>query len=428
MKLWSTWIRRSYAPYFLPAALGILFFIRYSEPNQDFRFEWQWASVGAGEWLIFGGALIAGTSAWEAWLTRRRLAGFAPGQSKPSMGLIAVWTGTATWWLALHALILAGYLAAATLSGAIGRLELVGAAVPFVAIAGYCALGAILGWFIKSPATAPAVSVALLYLVVVGIPGAGDALDARGVLWFGAASSLVGWRMSLGNVALQAAAFAGLVLVILAVTGSTVLRRALVAVGVTGSLAASLMAMSPERSHWERDEAGLTCANPIAGVTVCGTSVIASRLPAVAEQLAPVLAEIRALGVVPPKSYRIIGTEGGTKPQAGEGLIPLDRLRGTAPIDRATLIRAVTLPFSCGMASRDTGMAVMEFRTAVYGWTLQELGEDDPGRYPPQLVDDIRATSRQAQLKWFLAAYNKSWNCAESGFHYPAGVAPTAGN
>lgn len=73
-------------------------------------------------------------------------------------------------------------------------------------------------------------------------------------------------------------------------------------------------------------------------------------------------------------------------------------------------------------------MAVMDFRTAVYGWTLRELGEDDPGRYPPYIVDDIRAASRPAQLEWFVTAYKKSWSCAESGFPYPAGAAaPTEG-
>lgn len=428
MKLWWTWIRRSYSPFFLPAAVGITFFIRYSEPNQDFRFEWQWASVSAGEWLVFGGALITGASAWEAWLTRRRLAGFTSAQRKPSLGVIAVWTGAVTWWLALHALIVGGYLTAAALSGAIGEIELIGLAVPFVAVAGFCALGVALGWWIRSPVTAPAASVALLYLVVVGIPGAGATLDARGVLWFGAATSLIGWRISLEYVALQSAAFAGLVLVVLAVTRQTVLRRALVTVGVIASLFASLVAMSPERRHWERDEADLTCTDPVAGVTVCGTSHTAPLLPAVAEQLAPVAAKVRALGVAPPTSYQVVGDGGGRGPKPGEGMVPIDRLRGNASIDRVTLISAITLPFSCGRPSEERAMAVMDFRTAVYGWTLRELGEDDPGRYPPYIVDDIRAASRRAQLEWFVTAYKKSWSCAESGFPYPAGAAaPTEG-
>ncbi|MGW2292634.1 hypothetical protein [Streptomyces phaeochromogenes] len=407
-------------------AAVILGALHYFEPAQDFRFEWQWTSVAAGDWIMFGGPVIAGVTAWEAWLTRRRLHAFTPGHPSRTMsrGIIAVWAGAATWWMAAHGLIVIGYLTAAAASDAIGDVEPTVLAVQFTAVTGYCALGALLGWWIRSPVAAPALGLSLLYLTVGDVPGLSEELDPQGVLWFGAASSLVGWHVSIAAFALQAAAFAGAIVAVCATARrSAAMRRSVVAAGIVMSVLSAILAMSPDRSRWERDTGNAVCVGPKQQITVCGVAHIQPLLADVAQQLIPLVADLRKLGATPPTKYLIVGGE-DTTANPRNGYVPLAALIGRSSIPPNILIRSATIPFGCSSAGRDPSMAVLSFRAALYGWALEELGQEDPGRYPQGLVNEIRSADRAAQAKWFPTAYRTAWMCAETGLSYPAGVTP----
>src|SRR5690606_29738209 len=93
MRLWWTWVRRSYAPFFLPVGIGIALALRLDESTYDFRYEWYWASAESGSWLFFGGAVLAGASAWEAWLTRRRNQALTTAAPNPHAGRFSVFVG-----------------------------------------------------------------------------------------------------------------------------------------------------------------------------------------------------------------------------------------------------------------------------------------------------------------------------------------------
>jgi hypothetical protein len=412
VKLWRIWASTSYAPYFLPLPVILEIVLRLSEPNQNFRHEWPWATAVAGEWLVFGGAIVVGVTAWEGWLTRRRLSVFAADQPRLHAGIFAVWAGAATWWLFLHTLILAFHLSLAAASGAVGRIPYLIVAVQYAAVLGLCALGALIGWFGKWVATA-----ALASLALAAVPLSGPGIHR--LMWFTSAGSLIGWEPVPTSYLLQVTVFVGCAVVVAGQLLRTAVGRGVAVAGLILSLTAAVPAADHDRPYWRPVRPNVTCDLQANGLTMCGIDGVHSLMPRIAGSLAPVIQRLRGLGVSPPITYVIATGETAAMPDVHDGIIAFSAVNGRSHIAPQDLVMAATVRVTCP----DTG-PVVERQMAVYGWALKEFGTDDPGRYNPDLVQQLRKLNPYSQLSWFTDAYNKAWNCDPQTPTYPDGVAP----
>ncbi|WP_328746776.1 hypothetical protein OHT57_14400 [Streptomyces sp. NBC_00285] len=382
-----------------------------SDPSPRFRFEWPWATTLAGEWLVFGGAVVAGVTAWEAWLTRRRLDAFHTGPSRGSANVFAVWAGAATWWTLLHTLFLAVHLTAAFVSHAIGPVEPLIIAVQYIAVWGFCALGALVGWYTRWVFAAPLLTLALVAVVLSGA-------EAQRIMWFTSASSLLGWRPVTSSYTLQAAVYAGVLVVVLGQLLSTALRRGLLVAGLVLSLCTAVPAAASGRSYWKPAVAADDCARQANGLTVCAGDGFEPLYARVASGLAPVVRRMRALGIEPPTTYVIAAGESVRIPDPHDGVISVDAVNGRTHVPPAALVMAATIQTGC--AHPTSGQ--VERQAVLYGWFLREFGTDAPGRYPPQPVQQLRALDTAAQRAWVQDAYTQAWACDPAAPDYPNGV------
>ncbi|MEU5099888.1 hypothetical protein [Streptomyces sp. NPDC020996] len=412
MTLWRIWTRTSYAPFFLAIAAVIELLLRLGDPSPRFRFEWPWATVLAGEWLVFGGAVIAGTVAWEAWLTRRRLDAFLTGPSRGSANVFAVWAGAATWWTMLHTLFLAVHLMAASLSDAVGPVQPLIIAVQYIAVWGFCALGALVGWYLRWVFAAPLLTLALVAVVLSGA-------EAQRIMWFTSASSLLGWQPVTSSYALQAAVYAGVLVVVLGQLLPTVLRRGLLVAGLVLSLV-TVPAAASGRSYWKPAVSAAHCARQADGLTVCAGDGFESLYPRVAASLTPVVRRMRAWGVEPPVTYVIAAGDSVRIPDRRDGVISVAAVNGRTHVPPAALVMAATIQTGC---ARPTSEQV-ERQAILYGWFLREFGTDAPGRYPPQPVQQLRSLDTATQRAWVQEAYARAWACDRTTPTYPDGVTP----
>lgn len=428
MSLWWTWVRRSYAPFFLPFGVGIALALWLSESTHEFRFEWQWASAESGTWLFFAGAIIAGTSAWEAWLTRQRGETLTAGSRSPHAGRLSVFTGAVTWWLALHVLIVAAHLVAAALSEAIGEAAVLHLLAQFSAVAGYCGLGVAVGWWIRSPLAAPVLAALILLSVPEPIPG----ISLRGLTWFGSAASLVGLRFEPLSLMLKLCFFAGLVLLGIAVPRQILAGRVLTALGCMVAIAAAVPAVMPRADLEGVPIAHHTCRS-VSEIVVCGPPELEAILGTTGHEVAPVVADLQRLGVDPPTKFRVHGRGGPVVPEPGVGWLSVSKAprHGEVEIPRHVLVEAVTVPTSCGDPSEDRWVETMVVREAVYGWVLSRWGIETSGGQPlysPDLISDLHGVSAAAQRDWFVETYTALWRCEEAGLRLPDGVShPSVG-
>jgi hypothetical protein len=386
--------------------------LRLSDPSPRFRFEWPWATALAGEWLVFGGAVIAGVTAWEAWLARRRLDAFVVSHPRRRAHVFALWAGSTTWWVLLHTLFLIVHLAAALLSHAIGPAEPLIIMVQYIAVCGFCALGALVGWYGRWVFAAPLLSLALIAVV---LSGAG----AQRIMWFTSASSLLGWQPVPSSYALQAAVYAGLLVIVVGQVLPVALRRGLLMTGMALALCAAVPA-ADGRKYWQPVVAADHCVRQADGVTVCAGDGFTSLYPNVARSLAPVVRRLQELGVDPPTTYVIAAGDSVRVPDPHDGVIPVDAVNGRTHIPSAALVMAATVQTGC---ARPTSGQV-ERQAVVYGWFLQEFGTDAPGRYPPEQVRQLRALDTTTQRSWVRNAYTRAWACDPSAPEYPDGVTP----
>lgn len=422
MKLWWTWVRRSYAPYFLPVGIGVALALRLTETTHEFRYEWQWASAESGRWLFYAGALIAGASAWEAWLTRRRNEALTTGSPNHHAGRFSVFIGAAAWWLALHLLIVGAHLSVAAWSGAIGEPALLHLLAQVAAVAGWCGLGAAVGWWIRSPLAAPT----LAALILLSVPDPIPDVTLRGLTWFGSDTSLVGLRFEPVGLVLKLCFFTGLVLLMIETPRRITTGRALAALGLTTAVAAAVPAVVLRADLEPVPVADHACTME-SEITVCGPPEIDSALPTVGRELGPIVADLRGLGVAPPTTFRVHGLGGAAAAEPGIGWLPISgapRHSGLG-IPRQALVQAATVPTSCGEPSAEKRNETMVLREAVYGWALNELGVDvphNPPLYSPDLINDLRTIPTAAQRGWFVDTYTALWHCAETGLRLPEGV------
>jgi hypothetical protein len=422
---WWTAIRRSYAPYFLPVALGIAYFARSTEPTEDYRFEWLWASVDSGRWLVLGAAVVTGATAWEAWLARRRLREFEAGLPNPAAARLAIWAGGVFWWSLLHTGVLGWHLWEAARAGAVGTLSATAVVSQYLAIAGWCALGAAVGWWARTPLAPVA-----LALVVVGVTVLNVSImdrKLRAVTWFGSVRSLVGLEFDTGWILLRLLFFAGL----LALVGTAVRFRLVDRVAVSSGLVLAVVAavLVTDARRVELIPVAVShhvCEPRRDGIQVCGVPELRSWFPTIADQLAGPVGRLRSLGVQPPASYRLYGPEAPAEVmERGVGVVRLalgDLRRGVGVTP--AVVAAATVPYACVGPGEEPSGEFVTVGAVFYGWLLRELGQDAPGTYPEPLVDQIHMSDAATRHSWLAQTYQKLWRCDMTGYAPPPG-APT---
>ena len=423
MRLWWTWVRRSYAPFFLPVGIGIALALRLDESTYDFRYEWYWASAESGSWLFFGGAVLAGASAWKAWLTRRRNQALTTAAPNPHAGRFSVFVGVVTWWLALHLLILAAHLVTAGLSGAVGEPAMLHLLTQFVAVVGWCGLGVAVGWWIRSPLAAPVLAALILISVPDPLPG----VSLRGLTWFGSAASLVGMRFEPLALGLKLGFFAGLALLVVTTPRHGFAGRVLTVFGVTIAVAAAMLAVVPRSDLKPVPIADHTCTPDLSKIVVCGPPELKPRLSDISQALEPIVDDLQNLGVDPPATFRVHGRGGAVAPEPGVGWLAIAAvpLRSDVDIPTHALVEAATVPTSCGDPDEDSWVETMVLREAVYGWVLREwevTAADGSVLYSPDLINDLHSLPPAKQREWFVEAYTTLWQCTESGLWLPEGI------
>jgi hypothetical protein len=388
--------------------MGIIYAVRAMEPSQEFRYEWQWSSVDAGRWLVFGSAVITGASAWEAWLMRRRLRDFEAGLPNPGATRWRVWVGVATWWLALQGLVLTGHLIAAGAADAVGSVSLVAVATQFAGVAGWCGLGVAIGWWVRSPLAPPVLAALVVMVTVLNPEVSGHTL--RSLTWFGSVRSLVGLEFGMSHAVLRLLFFGALTALVVtavrrrwlgpAVTALATVTALTTAVLVTSPVRPELVLAAPDRHVCVRGD----------GVTVCGVPELRGWLGAVGRELGPVRGRLRGLGVEPPTAFRLYGGEQPAEPEPGVGVIRvlLTDLREGRSLTPA-LVAAATVPSGCAAANPSEEFLLTG--AAMFGWVLREVGVDAPTAYPAGLVDEIRRLPVEVQRAWVVATYPRLWRC-----------------
>ncbi|MFI1045003.1 hypothetical protein ACH4U3_04180 [Streptomyces griseoruber] len=336
MTMWRIWTRTSYAPVFLVIPVVIEALLRMSDPTPRFRFEWPWATALAGEWLVFGGAVVTGATAWEAWITRRRMDAFVIDRSRRGAHVFAVWAGATTWWVLLHSLFLSVHLAAALFSHAVGPVEPLLIVVQYVAVCGFCALGALVGWYTRWVFAAPLLSLALIGVVLSGT-------GAQRIMWFTSASSLLGWRPVPSSYALQAGVYVGVIAVVVGQVLPVVIRRGLLAAGLALAVCAAVPASASGRAYWRPVVAADHCARQHNGLTICAGDGFQSLYLHAARSLAPVVRRLQELGIDPPTTYVIAAGESVRIPDPRDGVISVDAVNGRTRVPSAALVMAATV-------------------------------------------------------------------------------------
>ena len=421
-RLWWTSVKRSYAPYFLPLPVAILYFVQSSEPNQDWRTEWLWTSMAAGRWLLFGGAVIAGATAWEAWLTRRRAAAFEPELTDPHAGRLAVWLGAVTWWLALHLAILAFYLITAAGSQPVGRISMLTLGVQVAAVAGNCAAGTAAGWWIKSPLAAPALAVVLVAATVVDLSQYG--MHFRGLTWFGSVRSLIGLELVPALLLYRLGFFAALVLLIVVAVRHRLVGQIATAAALVLAVTFAVPAINPRQQ--ELRPAPLTahvCTDGRTGPQVCGVPELQRWYPQFVTQLTDIETAIAEDAPDTPRRFRVYGEAVPLGAERGVGQIRLRPSLIEQPDQRhAALIEAVIIPFGCLDAGTPPSQDAQLIASALLALTRTTLGLPASDDAPQQLVDGVRALPPTARMQWFSANYRRLWSCEQTGFTLPDGV------
>lgn len=421
---WWTAVRRSYTPYFLPVAIGIAYFARSSEPSQDYRFEWLWASTDAGRWLVLGAAVITGATAWEAWLTRRRLRELEAGLPNPGATRLMTWVGAVIWWSVAHTGVLVWHLWEAARADAVGTVSVIVVVSQYVAIAGWCALGTAVGWWGRTPLLPIG-----LALVVVGVTVLNVSIvdrRMRAVTWFGSVRSLVGLEFDTGWVLLRLLLFTGLVVLVVTAVRTRWVDRVAVSAGAVLALVAAVLVTNPRRTELTPVPlARHVCAQQGNGIQVCGVPELRAWFPAVADRLTGPVDRLRSMGAQPPASYRLYGPEAPAEvlePGVGVVQLGLGDLRHEAPTVTPAVVAAATLPQACVGPEREPSEEFITVGAALYGWLLRDLGHDAPGSYPASLVDHLRGLDPAVQRSWFTQSYAKLWRCEMTGYAPPPGT------
>lgn len=425
MRLWWIWFKRSRAWYFLPVVVGALFVDKAVDPNAMVLREWRWTSVEAGAYLFFGGAIIAGASAFESWLTHKRLSAFGSGLPVARRLMLPVWVGAVSWWVSAHLAILIGHLLPAALSDAVGTISLLAVVLQFAAVAGYVSLGVLIGWLIPHPATAPALSLAMLAANFSSGLLPAD-LSLKQLAWFGSVRSLVGLDLEPRLVLWRLLFFLGLLACAIAIWRSTILRRAILVVGVSTSLLGLYLTVTYRGSDLvELSSASLECVDTPGGRVVCMVPEWGHHRTKAAKSVDKVVRRAEQLGLKPPARFEVRSPAGSRVPPEGVGLILPEGDRSNGATWDEAAVDGVAIPYWCESiveARPGEGATAWAMTATLSDWLLHrlDLRRADPAAV--DLSDPLRTLDEKAQLEWVRTVYPKLWSCRVDDLPAPRGL------
>jgi len=297
------------ARFAFPLFLGFEAFVLITRTAQ-WRGEWAWTIDWVGGITVLLGPFVAGLSAWRAVAVRDML-GEVGGLIGPWRAQRAEYVAIVGWaWLA-HLIGLAVGLGMTAAAGAPGWAPLAPVLPHFAAIAGYAALGLILGTLVPNPLIAPLTGLVMLFAVTEFSAGV---LPALWVYVGGATSSLAGLHDNPWVLAAQTGLGAGWAVIGLSVSrlwsGRLRARWAAVPGAAAVVLCAGWLATNPAHYLPNHDTGARTCFGD--RPSVCLLRESAASGPAVQHSLSALTAYAESLGArgLPARFVQVAPTSG----------------------------------------------------------------------------------------------------------------------
>lgn len=391
----------------VPLALALAGFALLS-PDTEWRFEWGRALNMAGLYLFISSPLYAGLAAFDTVRQRRQLRALAEGLPDWRLADQVPWLGTAVLGLAVHLTVMAVIAVAAWQSDAVGSPYVSTMIIQAMSIAGFAALGGLVGSLSFSYLVPPALTLACIGLNVLVPTG-----PFRNIVSVGTGQvDLLGLRPDPRHELVQSIVF-GLVVVAALPIRRIRARARLVTMSAIPAVAVLVAFVGASSPVLLRPVAYDKVCAEVKGFDICGPEALRQDFSTIATALVPGAQVLRDSGVAVPVAYEAL-PPGHVPPPSRLMMVVTPQVLRDPPQLQAVARAALVGGQVCDIGKIEPpDETVIIGRALLDGWLQESLGQVIEGTYPSALVNRLRAMPQQERSALITQLYGEINACSQ---------------